>query len=72
MLVRNLRTGVESELREGVARAMIKLGKVEEVKPVVEKEEEKPKPEQKKEFFLFETISDNGIQNYNAQNYGIF
>lgn len=49
MLVRNLRTGVESELREGVARAMIKLGKVEEVKPVVEKEEEKPKPEQKKE-----------------------
>ena len=49
MLVRNLRTGVESELREGVARAMIQLGKVEEVKPVVEKEEEKPKPEQKKE-----------------------
>ena len=46
MLVRNLRTGVESELREGVARAMIKLGKVEEVKPVVDKEEEKPKPEQ--------------------------
>ena len=32
MLVRNLRTGVESELREGIARAMIKLGKVEEVK----------------------------------------
>ena len=28
---------------------MIKLGKVEEVKPVVEKEEEKPKPEQKKQ-----------------------
>lgn len=49
MLVRNLRTGVESELREGVARAMIKLGKVEEVKPVVEKEEEKPKLEQKEQ-----------------------
>ena len=43
MLVRNLRTGVESELREGVARAMIKLGKVEEVKPVPEQKEETPK-----------------------------
>lgn len=50
MLVRNLRTGVESELRESLARAMIALGKAEEVKPVVEKEE-KPKTAQKKQAY---------------------